>query len=45
MATSAGFVDVAVQEVHQMVKQRNGEPRSYGLLLLTGRVPVPVTTP
>jgi SAM-dependent methyltransferase len=45
MASSAGFVDVAVEEVHQMVKLRDGEPRSYGLLLLTGRVPVLVTTP
>ena len=43
-AQSAGFVDVAVEEIHQMVKQRDGQPRSYGLLLLTGRVPVPVTT-
>jgi len=39
MALAAGFVDVAVEEVHQMVKQRNGKDRSYGLLLLTGRVP------
>jgi 2-polyprenyl-3-methyl-5-hydroxy-6-metoxy-1,4-benzoquinol methylase len=45
MATSAGFVDVAVEEVHQMVKQRGGRDRSYGLLLLTGRVPVTVVTP
>jgi 2-polyprenyl-3-methyl-5-hydroxy-6-metoxy-1,4-benzoquinol methylase len=45
MATSAGFVDVSVEEVHQMVKQRGGQDRSYGLLLLTGRVPVTVVTP
>ena len=45
MATSAGFVDVAVEEVHQMVKKRSGKDTSYGLLLLTGRVPVTVTTP
>jgi 2-polyprenyl-3-methyl-5-hydroxy-6-metoxy-1,4-benzoquinol methylase len=43
LATDAGFVDVHVDEVHQMVKQRDGVPTSYGLLLLTGRVPV--TTP
>ena len=39
LATSAGFVDVDVEEFHQMVKQRGGVPRTYGLLLLTGRVP------
>lgn len=44
LAASAGFVDVAVEEIHQMVKQRDGAPRSYGLLLLTGRVPVQVAT-
>ena len=44
MATAAGLVDVAIEEVHQMVKQRNGEDRSYGLLLLTARVPVPSST-
>jgi 2-polyprenyl-3-methyl-5-hydroxy-6-metoxy-1,4-benzoquinol methylase len=45
MATSAGFMEVTVEEVHQMVKQRNGQDRSYGLVLLTGRVPVTLTTP
>ena len=45
IATSAGFVEVTVEEVHQMVKERDGQDRSYGLLLLTGRVPVTVTTP
>ena len=44
MAVSAGYVDVAIEEIHQMVKQRDGQDRSYGLLLLTGRVPVTVTT-
>ena len=45
LAAAAGFVDVAVEEVHQMVKERDGQDRTYGLLLLTGRVPVTVTTP
>jgi len=45
LAGAAGFVDVAVEEVHQMVKERNGHDRTYGLLLLTGRVPVTATTP
>jgi hypothetical protein len=39
------FDGVAVEEVHQMVKKRSGQDTSYGLLLLTGRVPVTVTTP
>ncbi len=45
MAAAAGFVEVNVEEVHQLVKERNGQDRTYGLLLLTGRVPVTVTTP
>lgn len=45
MASSAGFVEVRVQEIHRIVKQREGSDVSYGLLLLTGRVPVPVTSP
>jgi 2-polyprenyl-3-methyl-5-hydroxy-6-metoxy-1,4-benzoquinol methylase len=45
MATAAGFVDVSVEEVDQIIEERGGQDRSYGLLLLTGRVPVTVTTP
>jgi 2-polyprenyl-3-methyl-5-hydroxy-6-metoxy-1,4-benzoquinol methylase len=45
MATAAGFVDVSVEEVDQLIEERGGADRSYGLLLLTGRVPVTVTTP
>ena len=45
MATAAGFVDVSVEEVDQLIEERGGQDRSYGLLLLTGRVPVTVTTP
>ncbi|MBI4901561.1 MAG: class I SAM-dependent methyltransferase [Actinobacteria bacterium] len=45
MAAAAGFVDLAVEEIHRLVKQRDGHDVSYGLLLLTGRVPVTVTTP
>ncbi len=40
MALAAGFVDVEVDEVHRIVKERDGQDVSYGLLLLTGRVPV-----
>ncbi|HSN12887.1 MAG TPA: class I SAM-dependent methyltransferase, partial [Propionibacteriaceae bacterium] len=43
-ASSAGFVDVRVEEIHRIVKQRDGRDVSYGLLLLTARVPVPVTS-
>jgi predicted TPR repeat methyltransferase len=45
MAAAAGFVDVSVEEIAQLTKERDGRDRSYGLLLLTGRVPVTVTTP
>jgi hypothetical protein len=45
MATAAGFVDVSVEEVDRLIEERGGQDRSYGLLLLTGRVPVTVTTP
>jgi 2-polyprenyl-3-methyl-5-hydroxy-6-metoxy-1,4-benzoquinol methylase len=45
LAAAAGFVDLAVEEIHRLVKQRDGHDVSYGLLLLTGRVPVTVTTP
>ncbi len=45
MATAAGFVDVSVEEIDQLIEERGGQDRSYGLLLLTGRVPVTVTTP
>jgi SAM-dependent methyltransferase len=45
MATAAGFVDVSVEEVDQLIEERGGADRSYGLLLLTARVPVTVTTP
>ena len=44
-ATSAGFVDVAVEKIYDVVKRRGDETRSYGLLLLTGRVPVGPATP
>ena len=45
MAAAAGFVEVSVEEIHQLTKERDGRDSSYGLLLLTGRVPVTVTTP
>jgi len=45
MAAAAGFVEVSVEEIHQLTKERDGRDTSYGLLLLTGRVPVAVTTP
>ena len=45
MASAAGFVDVSVEEIAQLTKERDGRDSSYGLLLLTGRVPVTVTTP
>lgn len=45
MASSAGFVDVHVEEIHQIVKQRDGRDVSYPVLLLAARVPVTVTSP
>ena len=45
VATSAGFVDVAVEKIYDVVKRRGDETRSYGLLLLTGRVPAGAATP
>lgn len=43
LATSAGLVEVRVEEILQLEKMRDGAPKSYGLLLLTGRAPVTVT--
>ena len=39
------FADLAVEEIAQLTKERDGRDSSYGFLLLTGRVPVTVTTP
>jgi len=36
---------LAAEEIAQPTKERDGRDSSYGLLLLTGRVPVTVTTP
>lgn len=43
VAEAAGLVEVAVEEIHQLEKERDGSTRLYGLLLVTGRVPVTVT--
>ncbi len=43
VASSAGLVEVKVEEILHLEKLREGGPRSYGLLLLTGRAPVTVT--
>lgn len=43
LAVSVGFTDVAVDEIHRMVKPRDGHQKSYGLVLLTGRVPASVS--
>ena len=37
--------DLAAEEIAQPTKERDGRDSSYGLLLLTARVPVTVTTP
>lgn len=43
LATSAGLVEVRVEEILRLEKMRDGAPKTYGLLLLTGRAPVTVT--
>ena len=42
-ARAVGFVEVEVDEIVRLTKMRDGAPKSYGLNLLKGRVPVVVT--
>lgn len=44
-AKAVGFVEVEVDEIARLTKMRDGAPKTYGLNLLKGRVPVTVTTP
>ena len=44
-AKAVGFVEVEVDEIVRLVKMRDGAPKTYGLNLLRGRVPVTVTAP
>lgn len=44
-ARAVGFVEVEVDEIVRLTKMRDGAPRTYGLILLKGRVPVTVTAP
>ncbi|MGV8849898.1 MAG: class I SAM-dependent DNA methyltransferase [Propionibacteriaceae bacterium] len=44
-ARAVGFVEVEVVEIARLTKMRDGAPKTYGVNLLKGRVPVTVTTP